>query len=520
MTETLFTPIEALMAQLAGQANSNLMKSNGLNFPDRWDVLEYFDGSGSVGIPATQGFLAKGNIDPDDPTSPVVGALVLGINWKTFLAYMRYSSPNPISLPDGVMRGEGTGKETMEFGFVMSYSNVRSAIWDSIQQFLGDLDLYICGMGIGAPMAQLAALDLRPSATPVGPSGQYPPLVQPLCYTFSAANLASDQLVQFYNKKVVRGIDMAATTYWAKKPGLVVDFFPFDPPQGVLGKSQSINTVKLPTVDVPWLERGNVFYIEQLGAQLDVGPNVSADYNFPVDFDLVMASNCSQFVVAAYGQIQHNSGGNPSGYTLVSRVNANGSPFAFIFTNSVNVVVTFRGTITWQEALTITANSDLTGTNDPIYGEGMVHTGINTLYYSPTEIGGNVNFNTALVSEINKVITGKKLYLTGHDIGGSLANFAAIDFATNTGLGLTVQQVYTFGAICLGESTFASNFGKVTGEKCYQINRVFDSISTALLGSPAFYAQLNNSIVLNGQLTVEENTYHSINGYMKLLNPS
>lgn len=518
MTKIYSTPIQALMAQLAGQANSSLMRSDNLNFPDRWDVLQYLDIPSSYSVINAQGFLAKGNIDPSDPNSKVVAALVLGIDWSTFLANMQYTAPNPVALPEAVTRKQNTDTVTMEKAFVDSYMAARPALWSALNTFLGTMDLYICGMGVGAPIAQLAALDLRPSTTPVGPGGEIPPPQQPLCYVYSAPNVSNDALVSFYNNSVVLNGAIATNTYWAKKPGLIVDFFPSAPDTGILGNSCAMNDVTLPNYDVPWLERGNIFYIKQLGGQLVDAPSIPAKYNYPPAFDQVMANNCAQFIATSYGQTQHQSGPSPSGYTLLCQVKANGSPFAFIFSNITNLVVAFRGTVTWKEALEITANS--TGMLVSAYENAYVHSGAYNLYNSPTESGGSVIFKDELASAIRNNLGSRKLYFTGHDIGGSLANLTAIDYAVNTNIGLSPQQVYTFGAIPLGNISFSEFFDNAIGSKCFQIIRVFDRVASALLGAPAYYTPFTNSLVLNGQLSAEENTYHSIHGYLGLLDPT
>ncbi len=522
MIDPITPSVDVLMTRLAGQASSDAIRIRGLNYPDRWDILKIFFGSFGPPNPRAQGFLAKGNSDPDDPTSKEIAVLALGIKWPEFLAYYQSIESVQLPLPSSITGEPQNNNLTLEGVFLNSYNNIRAPLWSAIDKFLGGLDLYICGIGLGAPLAQLAALDLRPSATHRGPGGERPPQKQAPCYAFSVPNVANTALQTYYNDTVLKDGELSTDTYWARKPSLVVDFFPSAPVNSnanIIGNPISINDVTLPPVDVPWLERGNTFYIKQLGGTLAVGPDLKANAILSTGFNQVLAHTCAQCVVAAYSQTQHELGSVPS-YSLVAHVNSNSSPFAYIFSNTFNVIVAFRGTITWEEAFVITSNSTLLIPGVIVGGSAGVNTGISDLYNnSPTEKGGSTLFKDALQTAIKSVIGNKKLILTGHDIGGALANLAALDYTLNASIGLTVGQVYTFGAMSLGDTTFKKTFDEQVGNKCYQIRRIYDKISTALVGSPGGYAILDNSVVLDGQLIAEENTYHSINGYMQLLNP-
>ena len=73
------------MATLAGEANRSAVTTLGPNYPNGWTTLAYIKGSAAPPTsPSIQGFLAYGYSDPQDPTSDLIAALALGINWNDF----------------------------------------------------------------------------------------------------------------------------------------------------------------------------------------------------------------------------------------------------------------------------------------------------------------------------------------------------------------------------------------------------------------------------------------------------
>ena len=213
--KTVSPTLEILMATLAGEANRPAVTTLGPNYPNGWSTLAYIKGDASpYSSSAVQGFLANGYSDPQNPRSDMIAVLALGMNWTNFFQYYQYgTAPTQLS-PD--VTGIADNSLQIDNLYDSAYSAVRESIWDSIQQFLGDLPLYICGMGLGGPLAQIAALDLRPSTSHKGPKGYFPPLVQAPCFVFSTPNVANGNLVAFYNDHVKdKDGDIAANTYWA-----------------------------------------------------------------------------------------------------------------------------------------------------------------------------------------------------------------------------------------------------------------------------------------------------------------
>jgi len=442
------------------------------------------------------------------------------MNWSKFFLHYQFGTPSdPLS---SNITGVTDDSLMIDDLYNTAYLSARDSIWDSVQQFLGNLPLYVCGMGLGGPLAQIAALDLRPGVSRRGPKGQYPLKVQPPCFAFSTPNVSNSALVAFYNQQV-KDTDgnIAANTYWAGKPGLTVDFFPTAPNDsnaGILGNPVSISNIKLPPVDVPWLERGNTFYIEQLGGIPQTGPNIPGNIlNPPADFKQTLAYTFALLAAEAYHQAQHPNTVGPGapGYNLQALVNYNGQPFAFIFESVGTVIAVIRGAITWQEEQQITANSS--GVNGKIVPDSSLHAGVSTLYGDT----GNSTFRADLNAAIKKVLAGsnKQLFLAGHSLGGAIANLAAVDYATTANSGLQVAGVYTFGGICFGDVKFQGAFNAAIGSKAYQIVRIYDTVATAMMLPDGNYLMLNSPMVLTGLLPKEENTYHSLNGYLQLLNP-
>lgn len=58
--------------------------------------------------------------------------------------------------------------------------------------------------------------------------------------------------------------------------------------------------------------------------------------------------------------------------------------------------------------------------------------------------------------EVKKKAKTATLLITGHGIGGALANFAALEFYE---LGIVVDEVYTFGAPKIGNYEFTKYLG-------------------------------------------------------------
>lgn len=506
--------LEILLETLATQANLPAMLKDNPTLPLGWVLLGTFSSVFSPPSVPTQGFLAKG---PIDSNGTIAAVLALGMTWEKFLTYQTdpFEPKLQQPLPTAVAGNQPADAAIMPL-YVTAYNQIRSAIWNTLGKFLDDLPLYICGMSLGGPMAQIAALDLRPGNK--GPSaGQKAPDSQPPSYVFSTGNIGNSSFATYYQSTVTdRHI------LWAGNASLTVDFFPTLPADDLyapLGKVTELSS-SIPVNDVPWLERSDVFYLLALGGKpARYTPKKGSFPNPPAGFSQSKAYAFSKLVGAAYAQAQHpGSIISIEPYTLNAIINANDAPFAYIFTSVNDVVVALRGTTTWEELTALSANSTTVTVPFNPDDQAQVHRGAYSVYSAPVGSTDTTTFSAKLKSTLKPLLKGKDLYLTGHDLGGAIANIAAADFTMSNDKDMVVKAIYTFGANAFANIVFQGQFDSALAAKSYQIRRVNDKIpvSIAQLG---VFRPVSNQVVLNGQLAVEESTYHSMDGYINLCNP-
>ncbi len=511
--------LEAVLAFLAAQANLSTLQ-NGPDLPRAgWTNLSTFKSSMTQPppTPPTQGFLSKGPVDGIDGQ---IAVLALGMEWEKFLLNhfdgFEYNSMmaavNPVlgggDLPVGAL---------MDFQYQSAYLQLRNAIWTSFSNLNG-LPLYVTGMGLAGPLAQQAVFDLRNGHK--GPSHEDPPSVSG-SYVFSTGNIANQVFASYFNSKVQNHF-----VVWAGNNALPVDQWPtaFESNAGTwqsLGITDSISNVKLPKMDVPWLERSDLFYLKALGGTVKPKPvippsisNPPAGYSQSLAYTLARLSQASYQLVQRHGSVTINI----SPYTFTAQVNSNGTPWAYVFESTQSVVVVFRGTTTWQEFVTYTANSNF---SQPNFDENLgahVHSGAWTIYNSPTDSGSATTFQNKLLDLVKTKANGKSLYITGHSLGGTLASIFAADLTMKPIAGITVESLYTFGALLVGDFDFSSDFNSAMGSKSYQIRRLNDKIPYSIL--TLGFSPLNNSLVLVGQDAEEESTFHALSGYLNMLDPN
>jgi hypothetical protein len=372
-------------------------------------------------------------------------------------------------------------------------------------------------MGLGGPVAQLASLDLQPGNT--GPNKQLPPSVQPPCYVFSTANAGNQQFAGYYNSIVPQSFVINAETSL-----LTIDQFPVSPDNAdfsPIGTSQLLQTY-IPVMDEPWLERSDIFYAKSLGgAVLKAPPSPGSVSQPPLGFRQDLAYTLAMLTAAAYGAAQHpQSLAATTPFSLVNIINSNSVPFAYVFQSADSVVVAFRGCITWQEFNRLTANSNFSPASFDTNPLAHVHSGAYSIYSATVSTAPAAPlFSVALKSAVQALLQGnsKNLYLTGHSLGGALANIAAADYSMGSSQ-LPLTAVYTFGATMVADFDFAQDFNTAVGNDSYQIVRINDNIATAIL--QLGFAPVNNQVVLTGALAIDESTSHSLFGYAGLLNPS
>ncbi|OZG72738.1 hypothetical protein BTA51_14540 [Hahella sp. CCB-MM4] len=502
-----------VLEQLASQAILPDMIENSPSLPPGWVLLKTFSARFSPPSVIVQGFIAKG---PINSNGDIAAALSLGITWEDFLgtSIAPFDPTAQAELPAQVT-GTGNVGKVLNL-FASAYNNVRGNIWEVVTDYLSDLPLYICGMSLGGPIAQIAALDLRPGNT--GPSkGQKSPDTQPAGYVFSTANYGNTEFATYFNNTVSDQFN-----FRAYKSTEAVDLFPTEPSDSLYaaaGEVVQLN-ISIPEYDVPWLERSDVFYLEALGGTpVQQPPQPGFISNPPSDFSQTRAYAFSQLVAAAYAFAQHpGSVVNTSPYNLEAIIESNGAPFAYIFTSVTDVVVAVRGTTTGLEFLSMEANSSLVATDFNPDNQAQVHKGAYSVYTGPVSSTDSTSFSDKLLSTVSSMMSGRKLWLTGHGFGGALANIAAADYAMNPGKGLEVSGVYTFGSNAVANSIFKSDFDQSLSGKSFQILRLKDRIPTSI-GVFGTLFVVGDQLVLNGQLAVDESTYHSLDGYIRLTAP-
>lgn len=514
------TAFKIILEKIAAQANIIDLFPNGPDLPSGWSNVNLFKNSNipqdSLVVMQSQGFLAKGRAPQSDGSTIQVAVLALGITWPKYLQYQFDGEFPQMAIPKNIAGNSVPADAKMMSVYVNGYVDLRTNLWvNALSNDVKDLPLYICGMSLGAPLAQLAALDLRPGN--FGPNNESAPKTAVSCYTFSNGNTANTAMANYFSRTALE-----SNVVWAGSNLLKVDQFPLQPDNTDFTRLGNLDAIATPipeSGDEPWWERGNPFYVKALGGT--PAPNAPVKTNIPnppPGFDQVMAYTLSTLTLAAYKLAQHPGSDFPTGiYTKVATVDANGSTFAYVFSSSSAIVVAIRGCITWEEFNKYTANSNFTHPSFDPAPAAHVQSGAYEIYTAPTTKNGSTTFANDLRTKVSAILGNKQLFITGHSLGGAIANIAAADYVMGSPK-LNVTAVYTIGSIMTADPDFATGFNKALAGKTFQIRRISDKITSAtyMLG----YEFLDSQVTLNGELALEELTRHSLYSYAQLLNPS
>ncbi|MCA0756632.1 lipase family protein [Paenibacillus sp. N4] len=162
----------------------------------------------------------------------------------------------------------------------------------------------------------------------------------------------------------------------------------------------------------------------------------------------------------------------PKGFELVYTIRAFADAenptelvFGFIAESKNRIVVAFRGYAAYPADL-LAAYDILQVPYSFVKAGGKTSRGFTCLYQSTRN-----NF----FKELNKLPATKKLFITGHNYGGALAELAALDIAVNTGF--KHPFVYTYGSPRVGDHDFASRFDQVV-KNSFRIVNIHDSYPT------------------------------------------
>lgn len=224
---------------------------------------------------------------------------------------------------------------------------------------------------------------------------------------------------------------------------------------------------------------------------------------------IFLAAMCSQ----SYGQLGKGSENVilPRNYRMVSSFTATSAlsgkePFGFIAESDRQIVIVFRGTSSTSDWISDAIASQ---TVYPYAKDGgLVHKGFLDIYNSARK---------QILSTMSKLSPRKTLYLTGHSLGGCLANLCAADLTTNTGF--KTPSVYTYGSPRVGNPAFASLFNRRTGPhyRIYNTNDIVPELPPFIYRTPRSDQVYHYLHVKKGaELTYQAGSMsanHAISGY-------
>ncbi len=140
----------------------------------------------------------------------------------------------------------------------------------------------------------------------------------------------------------------------------------------------------------------------------------------------------------------------PKGFKLRHTIRAGAAEekkevFGFIAESKDRVVVAFRGSDSLQD---LVSDVNVFQVRYPfVERAGKTHRGVTSIYETT---------RNRLIKEVQKLSTRKKLFITGHSLGGALATLFALDVAVNTKFKKPI--VYTLASFRVGNPAFVSRF--------------------------------------------------------------
>src|SRR6202000_617027 len=169
--------IKIMMEQMASQAALKTLATSAPVLPPGWVRFQTFASKPLPPSLPVQGYIAAGPINDNLDMAVVIA---LGITWDNFYNLHLTGVPPPptnlMRLPSTIAGKEEPNDAQIATVFQLAYSGARKTIWDALKfipQDYQDAPVYFTGMWLGAPMAQICALDLRSGNT--GPDQQAGP---------------------------------------------------------------------------------------------------------------------------------------------------------------------------------------------------------------------------------------------------------------------------------------------------------------------------------------------------------
>jgi hypothetical protein len=392
------------------------------------------------------------------------------------------------------------------------YLGMREALWTLIEAAAKlvtaeQTELLICGQGIGAAFAQLAAYDFRPDkpATTVK-------FKNIRLYTFSTPLNANTTFQSLFEKSI--------TDAWVINAGIspVIDFFPSEPTKDQHGKSLvQLGTVEpqsasLPAFDSPWWERSGPFYTDVLDGKT-TQPNASGVSSTTASgYESQLAFTLAQLCAGAAQRVQHPelSPSLPSSWSLVKAFPSD-NPWVSVFyrPSPRRYAVVFRTGISFADTMNTLANYAPT-TLAWMSKDASAHGGAYGMYTD--QIRSDLR---AYIESLDWSDT--TLVIAGHSLGAMAAMICAVDFNQNPIKGAPAAKAYCFGSPAAAGYSLAGVLPDFR-TNVFLIGRVQDAIERVKWNS--LLTSYGTAITLGGTTNFDGATFHAINAYIALLDPS
>jgi|GEM_PF-4597662 len=506
----------SLGAQLAGLAVVANRPINSTLLPDNWQFN--YKGSASADNGGSQYFFASKTltIKGDDVK---VCVLVLGAQWSSFLSYY-FPPANQIMepLPGKIAGGKTTNNANVTLGFEQLYAVIRKSLLEDLQKVKNNVPGYsdampviTVGIGPGAPLAQLAAVDIRPGKDPVGGEAASP-VTELSSYVYSSPAFGDAPWKSLYESVVPNGYRIVATgDYFPKAPGADKGYL-----QAGLVEDLGVH---IPIYDSPWFERDGSYYSALLSGESpsDASPDSGSSSGAPSAYDSVLAFTLGKLVAVVYQQYQHPGSApvfNYKPYDALEYFGDNNDAWVGLFDSPSFLVISARGSVTWQETMDNVCSSAsgvipwVPDSGDTDYGQ-----------YSQPLINLYNSIRTAIRDMLNSA-KNKPIIITGHSDGGSLANLIALDLTINPlAGGRKIHAIYTFGALPAATPSFAQTFDKIFAGNNFQVVRPTDVLPKIEFQFPMF--SVGTAVNLDGGAFNAGNgsTFHALSTYLDLLDP-
>lgn len=506
----------ACLAALAGAAERNL--TIGPALPPGWSVFETLPIEAPALGPATrgaQGFIATGALPSDPGTNVTVLAMAL-----PFISYAAQSSYQPTQrntglapVPQGILAQAGNALAPA----VAGYADLRDLLWATFGRTV-PRPLWITGAHLGATLAALAAIDLRPGN--VGPDGTTKGPKSPANLAMFSAPAQGDPSFG----AAVAAHTGTARTFWSDHLGRAVDDFPGPPvATAVTAGTASPVTARsraaapgLITGGDTWIDRDSDSYVMALGGdptQLGIVPAALSAADGAVDVLSVAAMADLvglPYLLARQPGMPLPAPLNP--YALRGDIEDGETIWGAHVSAPGRTAILFRDSIGWVEYADITCNYDPTPVpySGPQWANAASHGGAVTLY-AALKPGIDAAVTAALTAD-----PGQILHFAGHGVGAVVGLLAALD-ALIVRKPQVQPRVWMFGAPQYATYDFFQQADPLIGSTTLAVNRRSDFLPRIPLAQQ--YFPIGTTVSLMGRPAVDDPTAHGLSAYAALLSP-